>query len=74
MPSQAIKLKVTASVPKDCNFQVEDGGWSGVCEELPVTVRGRSFEDTKRQMEAALQAYVESVLREHSKATREKVA
>ena len=40
MTSQAIKLKVTASVPKDCIFQLKDDGWNGVCEELSVTVRG----------------------------------
>ena len=66
MTAQAIKLKVTASVPKDCIFQLEDDGWNGVCEELSVTVRGSSFEDAKRKMEAALQAQIERVLRRHS--------
>jgi hypothetical protein len=51
MTSQAIKLKVTASVPKDCIFQLEDDGWNGVCGELSVTVQWSSFEDTKRKME-----------------------
>ena len=74
MTSQAIKLKVTANVPKDCIFQLEDDGWNGVCEELSVTVRGGSFEDAKRKMEAALQAHIESVLRKHSRATRKLVA
>ena len=74
MTSQAIKLKVMAGVPEDCNFQLEDDGWNGVCEELSVTVRGSSFEDAKRKMEAALQAHIESVLRMHSKASRKKVA
>ncbi len=74
MTSQSIKLKVIASVPKDCNFQLEGDGWNGVCEELSATVRGSSFEDAKRKMEAALQAHIESVLRKHSKASREKVA
>jgi predicted RNase H-like HicB family nuclease len=74
MTSQAIKLRVTASVPKDCIFQLEDDGWNGVCEELSLTVRGSSFEDAKRKMEAALQAHIESVLRTHSKKGRTKVA
>ena len=74
MTSQAIKLKVTASVPKDCIFQLEDDSWNGVCEELSLTVSGSSFEDAKRKMEAGLQAHIESVLREQSSASRKKVA
>jgi predicted RNase H-like HicB family nuclease len=74
MTSQATKLMVTAGIPKDCIFQLEDDGWNGVCEELSVTVRGSSFEDAKRKMEAALQAHIESVLRKHSRASRKKVA
>jgi predicted RNase H-like HicB family nuclease len=74
MTSQAIKLKVTASVPKDCIFQLEDDGWNGVCEELSATVRGSSLEDAKRKMEAALQAHIETVLRKHPMASRKKVA
>ena len=53
MTAQAIKLKVTASIPKDCIFQLEDDGWNGACEELSVSLRGSSFEDAKRKMEAA---------------------
>ena len=49
MTAQAIKLKVTASVPKDCIFQLEDDGWNGVCDELSVSVRGSSFEDAKKE-------------------------
>jgi predicted RNase H-like HicB family nuclease len=74
MTSQAIKLKVTACVPKDCIFQLEDDGWNGVCEEVSVSVQGSSFEDAKRKMEAALQAHIESALRKHSRAGRKKVA
>ena len=74
MTSQAIKLEVTASVPKDCIFQLQDDGWNGVCEELSVTVRGDSFEDAKREMETALQAHIEGVLRKHSRARRKIVA
>ena len=74
MTAQAIKLKVTASVPKDCIFQLEDDGWNGVCDELSVTVRGSSFEDAKRKMEAALQVQIEKVLRKHSRKSGKKVA
>jgi predicted RNase H-like HicB family nuclease len=74
MTTQAIKLKVTASVPNDCIFQLEDDGWNGVCEELSLTVRGSSFEDAKRKMEAALQAHIESVLRKHPRKSGRRVA
>jgi hypothetical protein len=37
-------------------------------------VRGSSFEDAKRKMEAALQVQIESVLQTHSKKRRRKVA
>jgi hypothetical protein len=74
MTAHAVKLKVIAGVPKDCSFWLEDDGWNGVCEELSVTVRGSSFEDAKRKMEAALQAYIESALRKRPRAGRRKVA
>jgi predicted RNase H-like HicB family nuclease len=74
MTSHAVKLKVIAGVPKDCSFWLEDDGWNGVCEELSVNVRGSSFEDAKRKMEAALQAHIEIVLRKHSRTSRKKVA
>jgi predicted RNase H-like HicB family nuclease len=56
------------------SFWLEDDGWNGVCENLSLSVRGGSFEDVKRNMEAALQTHIESVLREHSRASRTKVA
>jgi predicted RNase H-like HicB family nuclease len=73
MTAPAVKLKVIAGVPKDCGFRLEDDGWSGVCEELSLTVRGSSFEDAKRSMEAALQAHIESILRKHFRASRRKL-
>jgi hypothetical protein len=74
MAAHAVKLRVITGVPKDCNFWLEHESWNGVCEELAVPVRGSSFEDAKRKMEAALQAHVENVLRRQSRASREKVA
>ena len=29
MTARAVKLKVFASVPKDCSFWLEDDGWNG---------------------------------------------
>ena len=46
------------------SFWPEDDGWSGVCEKLSVIVRGGSFEDAKKNMEAALQEHIERILRE----------
>ena len=69
-----VKLRVIAGVPKDCNFWLEHDSWNGVCEELGVTVRGSSFEDAKRKMEAGLQADIERVLCKQSGASRKKVA
>jgi predicted RNase H-like HicB family nuclease len=74
MTSQAVKLKVAASVAKDCTFWAEGDGWDGLCKELSVTVRGSSFEDAKRQMEGALQDYIENVLRKHSRTGGKRIA
>ena len=74
MTAHAVKLKVIAGVPNDCSFWTENDGWNGASEELSVTVRGSSFEDAKRKMEAALQAHIESVLRKHSRGRGKRVA
>jgi hypothetical protein len=74
MTAHTLKLRVFANVPKDCSFWLEDEAWNGVCEDLSLNVRGSSFEDAKRKMEAALQAHIESVLRKHSRPSRKKVA
>jgi predicted RNase H-like HicB family nuclease len=64
MKSEAVCLPVIAGVPLDCSFWPEDDGWSGVCKRLMVIVRGSSFEDAKKHMEAALQEHIERILRE----------
>jgi predicted RNase H-like HicB family nuclease len=74
MIAHAVKLKVSANVPKDCRFWTENDGWNGACAELSLTVRGSSFEDAKRKMEAALQAHIESVLRKHPRKSGRRVA
>ncbi|HEU0049825.1 MAG TPA: type II toxin-antitoxin system HicB family antitoxin [Nitrososphaera sp.] len=64
----AVKVPVTASVPVECLFWNEDDGWKGSCAELALAVSGNSFEDAKKNMEAALQTCIESVLRNHKMA------
>jgi predicted RNase H-like HicB family nuclease len=74
MTAHPVTLKVSANVPKDCSFWPEDDSWNGVCEELSLTIRGSSFEDAKRKMEAALQAHIERVLLKHSRKSGKRVA
>jgi predicted RNase H-like HicB family nuclease len=74
MKSEAVSLPVIAGVPLDCSFWLEDDGWSGVCERLSVIVRGGSFEDAKKNMEAALQEHVERVLREYLGRSSQRIA
>ena len=74
MTGHRVTLKVSANVPKDCSFWPDDDSWNGVCEELSLTVRGSSFEDAKRKMEAALQAHIERVLHKNPNASRKKIA
>jgi hypothetical protein len=64
MKSQGVSLPVIGGVPFDCSFWPEDDGWSATCERLSVSVRGSSFEDAKKNMEAALQEHIERILRE----------
>jgi hypothetical protein len=65
MTSQVVNLKVTASLPIDCDFWSEDDGWKGLCKSLALTVLGTSFEDAKKNMAAELQVHIEKILREH---------
>jgi hypothetical protein len=62
MPTNAVRLPVIASVPLDCVFWPENDGWTGSCEELSITVRGNSFEQAKKQMQADLQLRIASFL------------
>ena len=74
MTAHAVKLKVVAGVPNDCSFWTENDTWNGACKELSITVRGSSFEDAKRKMEAALQAHIEGALRKHPRKSGRRVA
>jgi hypothetical protein len=74
MTTHAVTLRVSANVLEDCSFWLDDDGWSGVCEGLSLVVRGSTFVDVKRKMEAALLEHIESVLHQHSRVSRTKVA
>ena len=74
MTIHAVTLSISANVVKDCSFWLEDDGWNGVCEDTAVNVRGSSFVDAKRKMESALQAHIEGVLHQCSRASRKKIA
>ena len=63
MTSQAINLKVVAPIPIDCNFWIQDDGWSGVCQTLGVGIHAANFEEAKRKMEDALREHIETLLR-----------
>ena len=74
MASQVVSLKVTASIPIDCDFWSEDDGWKGLCVSPSVTVCGSSFEDAKKNMATELQGQIESILREHLKRSARRIA
>jgi hypothetical protein len=62
MTSEIVNLVVIASIPMDCDFWSEDGGWRGLCQRLSVRVNGDSFEDAKKNMAAELQMHIEKIL------------
>jgi predicted RNase H-like HicB family nuclease len=64
MGSHAVSLRVTPLIRIECKFWLTDDGWSGSCEQPPITVQAGSFEHAKSEMEIALGKYVESLLRE----------
>ena len=76
MSTQAVSLKVVASLPVDCRFWMEDDGWNGQCDRFSVYVRAGNFEEAKRKMESALEAHITAVLNRHdqTKAASEQAA
>jgi len=64
MPPHAVTLPINASLALECEFWLEDDGWNGSCRDLAVSVRGSSFEDAKRKMEAALGERLHALLRD----------
>lgn len=74
MTTHAITLRVSAHILEDCSFWLDDDGWNGVCEDFSIIVRGSTFVDAKRKMEAALLENIENVLHQHCRGSRTKVA
>ncbi len=74
MRSQVVSLQVTASVPINCDFWSEDDGWKGLCKNPSITVRGRGFEDAKKNMATELQAQIERILRARPMRSARRVA
>jgi predicted RNase H-like HicB family nuclease len=62
MQSDAVKVPVAASVPFECEFWPENGGWTGSCSPLAVAARGNNFAEAKKNMEEVLRARIESIL------------
>ena len=68
MRSHSVKMLVIAPMPFQCEFRPNSEGWTAESHEPPLQVHGSSFEDAKRNMEAALQAHLASVLRDSTMA------
>ena len=49
MASEVVNLRVTASIPVDCDFWSEDDGWKGGCESLSVTAGGAGVSKMQRR-------------------------
>ena len=47
-----------------CYITERDGVWEGICIDLDVAVEGRSIEDTRDQLSAAVQSYITAVMTE----------
>jgi len=59
----AVSVRVIAPVAFECKFWVDSYGWHAVADGLDITVQAASFEDAKRNMQSALNAYVQSLIR-----------
>jgi hypothetical protein len=58
----AVSVRVIAPVAFECKFWTDNYGWHAVADGLNITVQGSSFEDAKRNMETALNDYVQSLV------------
>lgn len=74
MTARAVKLKVIASVPRDCSFWIEDDGWNGFSDEMSITVRGTSFEDAKSKIEEALREQIELLILKYTTKNGKRIA
>jgi hypothetical protein len=68
METNAVRVPVIAAAYIECIFWPETDGWTGVCESLSLNVRGSNFEETKKNLEAALHAHVEFLIRRSAQA------
>ncbi len=59
----AVSVRVIAPVGFECKFWIDSDGWHAVADGLDIAVQGGSFEDAKKRMEAALNEYVQSLVR-----------
>ena len=59
----AVSVRVMAPVAFECKFWIDSDGWHAVADGLNIAVDGGSFEEAKRNMEAALNDYVQSLVR-----------
>ena len=64
MHLNAVTVPVITSIGVECTFWPEDDGWKGCCTGLGITVPGGNFNEAKKNMANALQAYISSVLRD----------
>lgn len=64
MPNHHVGLSVTPLFQIECKFWLSEDGWNGSSERPYVTVQAGSFERVKSEMEMALGAYMESLLRD----------
>ena len=64
MEPHAVNVPVIVPMHIECQFWTENDGWKGVCAELSISVRGGNFEEAKKHMEASLQVFISSLLRD----------
>jgi predicted RNase H-like HicB family nuclease len=68
MPNHAVTLRVTPCLSISCKFWLDDNGWNGSVDDLPISIQAVSFAQAKADMELALAHHIESLLRERRSA------
>ena len=64
MANHAVALRVTPCLSIECKFWLDDNGWNGSTDVIPLSIQAESFAQAKADMELALGKHVESLLRE----------
>lgn len=64
MKPPAVKVPVVAAVSVDCIFWPDADGWTGACAEFSLSVNGVDFEQSKKNMEAALETCISRLVQE----------